>query len=68
VQITKPGPTSPLEYLDAAVAGLKNKQEAAHAEIQRLKALEAEEADITRQLEALTQAGCIRSRGNDNLT
>jgi hypothetical protein len=50
VQITKPAPTSPLEYLDAAIAGLKNKQEAPHAEIQRLKALEAEEADITRQL------------------
>ena len=56
VQITNPAPTSPLEYLDAAIAGLKNKRDTAHAEIQRSKALEAEEADITRQLEALTQA------------
>jgi hypothetical protein len=56
VQITVPAPTSPLEYLDAAIAGLKNKQEAARKEIQRLTALAAEEADITRQLETLTQA------------
>ena len=34
---------------------LRNKQEAARAEIERLTALEAEEAEIARQLEALTQ-------------
>jgi hypothetical protein len=56
VPTTTPVPTSPLEYIDAAISGLKDRQEAAHAEIQRLTALHAEEADITRQLEALTQA------------
>jgi hypothetical protein len=56
VQTTSPIPTSPLEHLDLAITVLRNKQEAARAEIQRLTALEAEEADIARQLEALTQA------------
>ena len=56
VAITNPAPSSPLEHLDLAITVLRNKQEAARAEIQRLTALEAEEADITRQLEALTQA------------
>ena len=56
VQVTDPAPTSPLEHLDLAITLLRNKQEAARAEIQRLTALEAEEADITRQLEALIQA------------
>ena len=49
-------PTSPLEYLDVAITGLRSKQESVRADIQRLTGLEAEEADITRQLEALTKA------------
>jgi hypothetical protein len=56
IPATTPAPTSPLEHIDAAISGLKKRQEAAHAEIERLTALQAEEADITRQLEALTQA------------
>ena len=56
VQITTPIPTSPLEYLDVAITGLRSKQESVRADIQRLTGLEAEEADITRQLEALTKA------------
>jgi tricarballylate dehydrogenase len=56
VHTTSPIPTSPLEHLDLAITVLRNKQEAARAEIQRLLSLEAEEADIARQLEALTQA------------
>jgi hypothetical protein len=56
VQITNPVPTSPLEHLDLAITVLRNKQEAARAEIQRMTALEAEEADTARQIEALTLA------------
>jgi len=56
VQTTTPTPASPLEYLDVAIAGLRSRQESVRADIRRLTALEAEEADITRQLEALTQA------------
>jgi hypothetical protein len=56
VQTTAPTPTSPLEYLDIAITGLKSRRESVRADIQRLTALEAEDADITRQLEALTQA------------
>jgi hypothetical protein len=59
VPATTSAPTSPLEYLDAAITGLKNRQEAARAEIQRLTALQAADADITRQLEALTQARAV---------
>jgi hypothetical protein len=56
VPTTNPAPTSPLEHLDLAITVLRNKQEAARAEIERLTALQAEEADLARQLEALTQA------------
>ena len=45
-----------MDYLDLPITVLRNKQEAARAEIQRLMALESEEVDITRQLAALTQA------------
>ena len=56
VQTTNAAPNSPLEHLELAITVLRNKQEAGRAEIQRLTGLQAEEADITRQLEALTQA------------
>jgi hypothetical protein len=56
IQKTTPTPTSPLEYLDVAITGLKSKLESVRADIQRLAGLEADEADITRQLEALTRA------------
>src|ERR1700683_1370376 len=55
VQITNRVPASPLEHLELAITGLRNRHEAVRAEIQRLTALQAEEADTARQLDALTQ-------------
>ena len=63
VQTKNPVLTSPLDYLDLAITTLRSKQEAARSEIQRLTALEAEEADITRQFEALTQARAAFTSG-----